>query len=531
MSTTETDQPAPAPIERSHTRFIRKAMIETVAVAAALGSQEFVAGLITPLPSLMSGTATWFIDVAPGWLTEWAIGNFEELTRPILILGIVAVLILGGLITSGFTWWIRRTLFTLVGAIGALVTAQTGAELIPAAITALVAVLVGIGTDYWLRRQSSSLRGRREVIVDAEGHQVAIGASRRVFLVSVGAIAAVAVAAALSGRRLIEESIRRLARREDVILPDPVSTVQPVTTAHQFDIEGLPPVVTPNAQFFTVDITALAPPEIDLLQWTLTVDGMVDTPLTLTYEDILDMDLVEQYATLACVSNRVGGRLIGNAKWLGVPLPEILEMAGARPTAEQVAAFGADGFSTGFPLAAVYDRNTILAVGMNGEPLPYKHGFPARLVVPGYYGFVSAAKWIEKITLTGWDDHDAYWVKLGWAKNAPVVTQSRIDAPRDGTDFPAGARMIAGVAWATFHGIDRVEVKVDDGPWRDAQVSEPLGGAATWVQWRLPWNPAPGAHTIAVRATDGTGTVQVADTRPPIPYGATGHHTVRVTAT
>jgi hypothetical protein len=232
---------------------------------------------------------------------------------------------------------------------------------------------------------------------------------------------------------------------------------------------------------------------------------------------------------LACVSNKVGGRLVGNARWLGVPMSRLLEMVGADPRAEQVAAFGADGFSTGFPLAAVYDRESMLAIGMNGEPLPYKNGFPARLVIPGYYGFVSAAKWVERIELTTWDDHDAYWVRLGWDKHAPIETQSRIDSPRTGVTFAAGERMIAGVAWAPFLGITKVEVSIDDGPWIGAELSEPLG-KATWRQWRTPWDATPGDHTIRVRATDGTGATQTDVERRPVPSGATGHHTVTVTA-
>ena len=310
---------------------------------------------------------------------------------------------------------------------------------------------------------------------------------------------------------------------------DAQSMVRLLTYANQFDIEGLEPVVTPTERFFRVDIDVLSPPEIDLSNWRLTVGGMVDQELRLAYADLLEMNLVEKYATLACVSNKVGGRLVGNAVWLGVPLPEILELADPHPQAEQVAAHSADGFSTGFPLAAAFDRDTLLAIGMNGEPLSYAHGFPARLVVPGYYGFVSAAKWIERIELATWDDHDSYWVKLGWAKHAPVKTQSRIDAPRDRTSFTAGPRMIAGVAWAPVLRISLVEVRIDDEPWVEAELSEPVGTAA-WVQWRLPWDALPGEHTISVRATDGNGTTQTAAEQPPVPSRATGHHTVTVRA-
>lgn len=506
---------------------VRTAAIGAVSVAVALGAQELASGLIRWLPSLMAGTAAWIIDVAPAWLVEWAISTLEDWTRPTLIICIVIVLVAAGMLVARWSAPWRVGAFAVVGLAGVATTVASGEGFVPTLLNAALAVGAGLGVDRWLRRptRSSTIDATSGAAIDATTR----ASSRRVFITSIAAIGALAIGAAISGRQLIERSIRRLARREDVVLPDPTATVQPVTAVHEFTVEGLEPVITPNDRFFTVDINALSPPEIDLTDWTLTVDGMVDTPLELTYQDILDMDLVETYATLSCVSNKVGGRLVGHAVWLGVPISQILEMAGADPRAEQVAAFGADGFSTGFPLAAVYDRDSVLAIGMNGEPLPYRHGFPARFVVPGYYGFVSAAKWIERVEVTTWDDHDAYWVRLGWAKYAPVETQSRIDAPRDGTSFPAGPRMVAGVAWAPFLGISKVEVSIDDGPWQEARLSEPLG-AASWRQWQLPWDASPGTHTISVRATDGEGVTQTAEERAPIPSGATGHHTVRVTA-
>jgi DMSO/TMAO reductase YedYZ molybdopterin-dependent catalytic subunit len=513
------------------------ASVGAVSVATALGTQELSAGLIRPLPSLMAGSAAWVIDIAPGWLVEWAIRNLEDNTRPTLILAIVVVLVGLGILFSLFSPLTRAVAFSTAGVIGAITTATSGINIGWSTLNATIAVGVGLSVDRWLHLwltpwMTRSMLAKTAEAVGAEhvDELDELGASRRMFITSIAAISAFAVAAAVGGRRLIENSILRLARREDVVLPAPVSEVQPVSAVHEFVVEGLEPVVTPNDRFFTVDINALQWPTIDLPNWTLTIDGLVENELRLTYEDLLEMELVEQYATLSCVSNKVGGRLVGHAKWLGIPFTKILEMAGALPTSDQVAAFGADNFTTGFPTAAVFDRETLLAIGMNDEPLPHKHGFPARLIVPGYYGFMSAAKWLEKITFTTWDEHDAYWVRIGWAKDAPVVTQSRIDAPRNNTDFPAGARMIAGVAWAPFHGITKVEVKIDDGPWQETQLSQPLG-PASWRQWQLPWNAVTGEHQITVRATDGTGTTQTADTRPPVPDGATGHHSVKVRAT
>ncbi len=492
---------------------LRRASIGVVSVAVALAAQELIAGIIRPLPSLMAGAADWVIDVVPVAVSDWAITTLQFWTKPTLIIGITSVLVVAGIVVSQFSRALRFGTYTVVGLIGALVTAQGGAAWWSALISAAVAVTAGLITDDRLRS------------LVAPPHL----ASRRVFMASIASASILAVAGALIGRDLIERGLRRLARRDEVVLPDALAPARPVTAVHQFDIEGLEPVVTPNDRFFTVDITALNPPEIDLSTWSLTIGGMVEQELTLSYQDLLDMDLVEHYATLACVSNKVGGRLVGHALWRGIPFARLMEMVGAQPAAEQVVATGADGFTTGFPLAAVYDRDTLLAIGMNGEPLPYRHGFPARMVVPGYFGFVSAAKWIERIELTTWEGHDSYWAKLGWAKYAPVETQSRIDAPRNNMSFAAGPRMVAGVAWAPYLGIERVEVSIDDGPWVDAELSEPLGDAS-WVQWRLPWDAPVGEHTIAVRATDGSGAVQTGEERPPIPDGATGHHTIQVRA-
>ena len=493
--------------------FLRLGSIGAVSSGIALAAQEIAAGIVSPLPSLMAGSAQWVIDIAPAGVVEWSIGTLEFWTKRVLIIGVTTVLVVAGIVTSALPTWARRSLFALVGFLGALTTAHGPDPFLASLVNACVAASAGIGADWWLRRPTG----------------IAHNPSRRVFVGSIAAVSAAAIAVALGGRALVERGIRRLARRDDVVLPEPVSAVDSVGPANDFVVEGLDSIVTPNDRFYTVDITALNPPEIDLASWTLTVTGLVENELIFTFEDLLAMDLVEQYATLACVSNKVGGRLVGNAKWLGVPFTRILEMAGPRPTAEQVAAFGADGFATGFPLAACFDRETILAIGMNGEPLPYKHGFPVRMVIPGYYGFVSAAKWVERIELTSWDDHDSYWVKFGWAKNAPIETQSRIDAPRDNMTITAGPRMIAGMAWAPFLGIERVEVSIDEGPWTETELSEPLG-EHTWRQWRIPWDAAPGEHTIAVRATDGSGQTQTAEMRNPIPNGATGHHTIRVRA-
>jgi hypothetical protein len=241
------------------------------------------------------------------------------------------------------------------------------------------------------------------------------------------------------------------------------------------------------------------------------------------------MPLIERDVTLSCVSNEVGGDLVGNARWLGVPLADVLDRARVRDEAEQVVGRSVDDFTVGFPVEAVYDgRDALVALGMNGEPLPLEHGFPARLVVAGLYGYVSATKWLSSIQLTGWDEFDAYWVPRGWAKEAPIKTQSRIDAPTNRSALEPGMRQVAGVAWAPNRGISRVEVKLgDEVDWVEARLSEPLSDNC-WRQWVVEWDAPAGTHRIQVRATDGEGETQTDQLRPPAPDGATGWHTIQV---
>jgi DMSO/TMAO reductase YedYZ molybdopterin-dependent catalytic subunit len=258
------------------------------------------------------------------------------------------------------------------------------------------------------------------------------------------------------------------------------------------------------------------------------VHGRVDHPFEITFPEVLAMPMVEEYVTLQCVSNEVGGPLVGNAKWLGVPLETLLDRAGVQPGADQIVGRSTDYFTVGFPTAAVLDgRTALLAVGMNGEPLPTKHGFPARLIIAGLYGYVSATKWVTELEATRFSDFDSYWVDRGWSQQAPIKTESRIDVPHGKRTLAAGTVPIAGVAWAPTRGIQRVEVQIDRGPWRDAELATAISGD-TWRQWRFEWQATSGTHEIRVRATDGTGAVQSGVDTPPPPNGATGYHTIAV---
>jgi len=292
-------------------------------------------------------------------------------------------------------------------------------------------------------------------------------------------------------------------------------------------VPGISPIVTPNADFYRID-TALIAPQIDPADWTLRITGMVDHEVEIDFDELVGFDPIEQFVTLQCVSNEVGGDLVGNAAWSGVPLRVLLDRAGVRPDATQIVGRSIDGWTAGFPTAVALDgRPAMVGVAMNGEPLPVKHGFPARLIVPGLYGYVSATKWLTEIELTTWEAFDAYWIPRGWAKEGPIKTQSRIDVPQPGTTLAARRTPVAGVAWAPTRSIERVEVRIDDGPWQEAELSGEIS-ENTWVQWLYRWDATPGSHRLAVRATDGTGETQTGEPSPPAPSGATGYHTIAV---
>ncbi|MCY4175138.1 MAG: molybdopterin-dependent oxidoreductase [Acidimicrobiaceae bacterium] len=295
------------------------------------------------------------------------------------------------------------------------------------------------------------------------------------------------------------------------------------------EVTGISSYVTPNDRFYRIDTAFGRVPQIDPAGWRLRFTGMVDNPYELTFDEIQAMDLSDHVITLSCVSNEVGGNLVGNAVWTGIPLSVLLDRAGVQPGADQVVGRSVDDWTAGFPTPVVYDgRNAILAIGMNNEFLPTDHGFPARLVVAGLYGYVSAVKWLDEIHLTTWDGFDGYWVPRGWSKEGPMKTQSRIDVPGGGDTLRAGETVpIAGIAWAPTRGIERVEVNIDEEGWQTCELGEALGDES-WVQWHHAWTPAEGRHRIQVRATDGDGATQSSRQVSPAPNGAEGWHTVNV---
>jgi DMSO/TMAO reductase YedYZ molybdopterin-dependent catalytic subunit len=352
---------------------------------------------------------------------------------------------------------------------------------------------------------------------------------RRSLLQVGGALAVGSVAAGALGRFLLE---RQRAPATPTSVPNaPVPALLPsgadlATT--DLTAAGLSPIVVPNDAFYRID-TAFIAPTVERDSWRLKVSGLVDHPVELTYDELVALPIVEQFVTIACVSNEVGGNLVGNARWTGVALRDVLAMAGVQSTADQLVGRSVDGFTAGMPVEWVMDESRVpmIAVAMNGEPLPRAHGYPARLIVPGLYGYVSATKWLAELELTRFDTFQAFWVPRGWAAKAPILTQSRIDVPASGATVPAGRTAVAGVAWAPDRGVRAVEVNVDGTGWQPATLSTPIS-ATTWVQWLYRWDATAGSHMIEVRATDGTGEVQTDSVSAPAPDGARGHHRISV---
>jgi DMSO/TMAO reductase YedYZ molybdopterin-dependent catalytic subunit len=372
-------------------------------------------------------------------------------------------------------------------------------------------------------------RGGTDEIANRDQPEGPSNAGRRSLLLTGAGAVAVAGASGLGGRLLLARDNVGAARK-NVRLPSPVSRAKAVPKGAQIRVPGMTPFVTPNPDFYRVD-TALTLPQVSPHDWMLRIHGMVDHPVELSFDDLLKQPMLERDITLSCVSNQVGGRYAGNARWLGASLPALLRRAGVRSGADQVLSRSTDGFTISTPIQTIMDgRDSLLAVGMNGEALPVAHGFPARMVVPGLYGYVSATKWVVDLKVTRFSTDRAYWTKRGYSEQAPIKTLSRIDVPRSFAQVKAGRVPIAGTAWAQRRGIDVVEVRVDNGPWRRAELA-PVPGIDTWRQWVLEWDAAPGSHRLEVRATDGTGTVQPQKRVPIIPNGATGWHSVVVTVT
>ncbi len=348
-------------------------------------------------------------------------------------------------------------------------------------------------------------------------------AGRRAFLLGAGGVTVGAAAVGAFGQKLTTDAIAP----SNITLPTPANPLPALVQGIEGKVKGLTTFRTPNADFYRID-TALVIPRVDPDSWELTIDGEVDKPFKLTYADILKMDLIEKDITMCCVSNEVGGSYIGGARWLGVPVRELLERAGVRSGADQILSTSVDGMTISTPVQALTDdRDALLAIGMNGEPLPRRHGYPVRLVTPGLYGFVGSTKWLKSLTATTYAAKKAYWTEREWATDGRILTQSRIDTPRGLATLKAGKNVIGGVSWAQGRGIEKVEIRIDDGPWQKATLG-PDANIDYWRQWFFDWDAPAGRHEITVRATDMTGAVQTEKRASPFPRGATGWQTIPV---
>ena len=508
----------------------RAAVAGAVGAVAGIGLAELVAGLLGA-SSLLAAIGSWVIDNQPPGAKDVVVALFgtnDKLALEVLIvviaaavgavLGIVAVRRSFALAAAGFG------AFALAGFLATL--RSPAAAPTTAMIVALVAGIGGVQVLSFLLRTA----GAGRTAAGSPAPTVMADWSRRGFLLQAGAVAIGSTVAGVVGRRLLDGGSTPPGAGPVVVLPAAAETAT-IPPGAELTQTGLTPLVVPNASFYRID-TALITPSVDAATWSLKVRGLVDREVTLSYADLAELPMFEQYVTIACVSNEVGGNLVGNAKWTGVRLREVLAMAGVQPAATQLVGRSVDGWTAGMPTDWIMDerREPMIALKMNDEPLPRNHGHPARLIIPGLYGYVSATKWLAELELTTWEGFNGYWVPLGWAKEGPILTQSRIDTPRDGQTVPAGRVPIAGVAWAPDRGIARVEVAIDDGPWQEAQLTTPISDA-TWVQWLVAWDAASangGPHRITVRATDGAGAVQTTDRTPPAPDGARGHHSIGI---
>ena len=530
MSTVDVASPA---LSRPSHRSLDAAAFVAGALAAALGIAigELIAGLVAGAPSLVIAIGDLIIELQPAGAKDIFVELFGQQDKLVLNLMIVgASVLIAGLLGVAAR---RRFGAAILGFGVAGVVGLTAALRQPLTepLLALITVIVAIGGALVALRMMLSLtRPAWAAPVSPTAPPTGVEAmpdwDRRRFLRLSGSVAVASVAMGVVGRLLLDN--RPGGAPIDVELPTAAAPAPVVPASAQLDVPGITPIIVPNDEFYRID-TALFTPRVDVATWQVTIKGMVDREVTLTYDDLAAMPIFEQYVTIACVSNTVGGDLVGNALWTGVDLREVLDMAGVQPEASQIVGRSVDGWTSGFPTSWAMDpdRRPMIALGMNGSPLPVDHGYPARLIVPGLYGYVSATKWLSEIELTTLEAFDAYWVPRGWAKEAPILTQSRIDVPRYGERIPTGRVAIAGVAWAPDRGVSGVEVSIDDGAWQAATISEPLSDS-TWVQWMLLWDALPGDHRISVRATDGDGVVQTDESTPPAPDGARGHHTIRV---
>lgn len=526
---------------------------------AGLAVAELMTGLVKGASSPVLPVGQEIIDIVPPAVKDWAIDTFGTADKAVLILGtIISLGVIGSIVGILAVRGARSAAYAVTGVVGligvwavSMRPAPTFGKMLPA----IVGTLVSLAVLWWLSPRSADVGPEPITTPQPATDQASAGptsdhpsglvpvagSTRRGFVFGAGVVAMGALVLGGIGRVLkrrfdVDDERDALTLPEvDDTVPEPpmVETAASAIDATDFGLPGVTPFIVPNSDFYRID-TALSVPQVSKDDWSLRIHGMVDNELELTFSDLLERPMIERPITLSCVSNRVGGDLVGNAVWQGVRMKDLLDEAGVDPAATQTVSRSIDGWSCGSPTSVIMDgRDAMVAIAMNGEPLPAEHGYPVRLVVPGLYGYVSATKWVTEIEMTRWEDFDGYWVPRGWAKEGPIKIMARIDRPSNGRRLERsddGAVDIAGLAWAIHRGISRVEVEIDeDGEWRECELAG-VPSDDTWRQWRYRWDDfAPGEHRVTARAYDGDGEAQPIGPKDVAPDGAEGYHSVRFT--
>ena len=529
------------PSKQNNTRQPRKrrggatalaALSGVVAAGVVLSVAELIGAFFTARATPLIALGSTFIDFTPPWMKDFAIATFGTNDKAALFVGMGVTILLLACVLGVVAY--RKWTLGVAGVLlmGAVIVASVVTR---ASVKPLDAVpsLIGTAAGLIVLRLLITRLWRMSEWPDTAADVAAKGpdrpaTSRRAFFAAAGITAAASAIAATGGRLLSAARSNVAKARESLQLPAPARPAPAVPAGVQSKAPGVTPWLTPNNDFYRID-TALSVPEINAQEWELRVHGLVEREVRLSFQDLLDADLIESHVSLTCVSNPVGGNLAGNAKWLGMPIRDVLKMAGPKDGADMVLSTSIDGFSASTPLEVLTDdRDAMLAIGMNGEPLPLEHGYPVRMVVPGLYGFVSATKWVVDLEVTRFADSKAYWTQRGWSERGPIKTMARIEVPKSFAQVQAGRVAIGGTAWAQTRGITKVEVQIDDGPWTAATLSDEAS-VITWRQWSFEWEATPGPHYIKARATDGTGEVQTDKRADPVPDGASGWQSVMVT--
>jgi DMSO/TMAO reductase YedYZ molybdopterin-dependent catalytic subunit len=497
------------------------ALFGVLATLVGMAAGHLVASLLDQASSPVLAVGSQVIDLTPTPLKEWAIRHFGSNDKRVLVGSVLA----GTLVLSAVAGLLARCRFRygaglllLLVAVAAFAALDRPTAELTDVVPSIAAAVVGT-SSLWL------LTHRADAVLAIESGGIHAGASRRGVLVAAGVVAAAAAAMGGAGR-LIGHYRQRLT---DIAFPAPADPAPPFPTGIEGSYPGVTPLRVRASDFYRVD-TRLDVPIVDIDTWSLKIDGMVDHELELTFDDLLALPLIERDITLTCVSNSVGGPYVGGARWLGVRLTDLLARAGVQDGVDQIFSTDVDGMTIGTPYELATDgRDAMIAIAMNGAPLPREHGYPARMVVPGLYGFISACKWIDRITLTTYADQDAYWTRRDWATHAPIKISSRIDTPRVLQEIEAGDTFIGGVAWAQQNGgVAKVQVQIDGGGWQDTFLG-PTAGSDYWRQWFHPWTAEPGTHHLSSRVVDGSGRTQTAARTDPFPEGSSGIQTLIVT--